>query len=99
MIVRKLTIPAILAATLLVAGIFAFMPVEQASTVHTTIINNLQTQAITAGPFTVDAEGDDGDICINLAAGDGEMKIFAIFVNTTDMEGTAQLNIDGFEFF
>ena len=34
----KLAIPAILAATVLVAGIFAFMPVEQASTVHTTII-------------------------------------------------------------
>jgi len=34
---NKLMIPAILAATVLVAGIFAFMPVEQASTVHTTI--------------------------------------------------------------
>ena len=35
---NKLTIPAILAATVMVAGIFAFMPVEQASTVHTTSI-------------------------------------------------------------
>jgi len=33
----KLIIPAILAATVLVAGIFAFMPVQQASTVHTTL--------------------------------------------------------------
>jgi len=33
---NKLTIPAILVATVMVAGIFAFMPVEQASTVHTT---------------------------------------------------------------
>jgi len=32
---NKLTIPAILVATVMVAGIFAFMPVEQASTVHT----------------------------------------------------------------
>ena len=31
---NKLAIPAILAATVMVAGIFAFMPVEQASTVH-----------------------------------------------------------------
>ena len=31
---NKLTIPAILVATVMVAGIFAFMPVEQASTVH-----------------------------------------------------------------
>ena len=34
---KKLAIPAILVATVMVAGIFAFMPVEQASTVHTTI--------------------------------------------------------------
>jgi len=33
---NKLTIPTILVATVMVAGIFAFMPVEQASTVHTT---------------------------------------------------------------
>ncbi|MCE2506471.1 MAG: hypothetical protein J4F36_08400 [Nitrosopumilaceae archaeon] len=31
---KKLAIPAILAATVMVAGAFAFMPVEQASTVH-----------------------------------------------------------------
>ena len=34
---NKLAIPAILVATVMVAGIFAFMPVQQASTVHTTI--------------------------------------------------------------
>ena len=34
---NKLTIPTILVATVMVAGIFAFMPVQQASTVHTTI--------------------------------------------------------------
>ena len=32
---NRLTIPAILVATVMVAGIFAFMPVQQASTVHT----------------------------------------------------------------
>ena len=34
---NKLTIPSILAATVLIAGIFAFMPVEKASTVHTSL--------------------------------------------------------------
>ena len=34
-------IPTILVATVMVAGIFAFLPVEQASTVHDTIIANL----------------------------------------------------------
>jgi len=33
---NKLVIPAFLTATVMVAGMFAFMPVEQASTVHTT---------------------------------------------------------------
>jgi len=32
---NKFAIPAILAVTVMVAGMFAFMPVEQASTVHT----------------------------------------------------------------
>ncbi len=35
---KKIAIPTILTATLLIASIFAFMPVYKASTVHTTII-------------------------------------------------------------
>ncbi len=35
---KKIVIPAILAATVLVAGMFAVMPVQKASTIHTTII-------------------------------------------------------------
>ncbi len=34
-LMNKLVIPSILAATVLIAGMFAFMPVERASTVHT----------------------------------------------------------------
>ena len=44
---NKLTIPSILAATVLIAGIFAFMPVEKASTVHVGIgdkIDDLSTE-------------------------------------------------------
>ena len=41
---NKLTIPSILAATVLIAGIFALMPVEKASTVHTGIQNTLTTE-------------------------------------------------------
>ena len=40
---NKLTIPSILAATVLIAGIFAFMPVEKASTVHVTIGDKIDT--------------------------------------------------------
>ena len=39
---NKLAIPAILAATILVAGIFALLPVEKAATVHTTILASVE---------------------------------------------------------
>jgi len=39
---NKLVIPAILVATVMVAGIFAFIPVEQAVTVHDTLVADLQ---------------------------------------------------------
>ena len=41
---NKIVIPAILVSITLVAGIFALMPVEKASTVHTTIIANSDDQ-------------------------------------------------------
>ena len=47
---NKLTIPAILVATVMIAGIFAFMPVQQASTVHT------------SGTVTLAQAGDITDI-------------------------------------
>jgi len=43
---KKLAIPAILAATIMVAGAFAFMPVEQASTVHNSVIASLEETAL-----------------------------------------------------
>jgi len=53
---NKLTIPAILVATVMVAGIFAFMPVEQASTVHTT--GTTQGAVTTTTTFTAASTGD-----------------------------------------
>jgi len=48
---NKLVIPVMLSSIIFVAGIFAFMPVEKASTVHTTIqgtqINNVANQVAT----------------------------------------------------
>jgi len=52
---NKITIPAILVATVMVAGAFAFMPVEQASTVHTTILASTGKQL--GGILTVDPDG------------------------------------------
>ena len=42
---NKVTIPTILAMTILVAGLFALMPIDQAATVHTTITADTQTNA------------------------------------------------------
>jgi len=65
----KLTIPAILAVTVMVAGIFAFMPVEQASTVHTTIgVLNVKTADDVVPTVTANIIGDSaaiktGNVC------------------------------------
>jgi len=56
---NKLTIPAILVATVMVAGIFAFMPVEQASTVHTSGTITIANDAITAAKIATGAIGAD----------------------------------------
>ena len=62
---NKLTIPVILVATVMVAGIFAFMPVEQASTVHTTIQG---AGSIIGTPGNVDIATDLDDAQNQLAA-------------------------------
>lgn len=50
---NKLIIPSILTATVLIAGMFAMMPIEKASTVHTTIL----TGAARSGQTTVSLDG------------------------------------------
>ncbi len=49
---NKFTIPAILVVTVLVAGVFAFMPVEKASTVHTTLGTTTQSTTLIANQFS-----------------------------------------------
>ena len=46
----KIIIPSLMVATILVAGIFAFMPIEQASTVHNTITSALVGKVVEGGP-------------------------------------------------
>jgi len=67
---NKLIIPTILTATVLVAGIFAFMPVQQASTVHTTIVADVGEAAAidlvnVAGG--TDADANAVNVLINVA--------------------------------
>ncbi len=54
---NKLVIPSILTAIVLVAGMFAVMPIQKASTVHTTIIaalNSITTRAVSV-TYNLDA--------------------------------------------
>ena len=56
---NKVILPTILAATVLIVGVFAFMPIDEASTVHETILLNAGgASAIVSGLATVDNLND-----------------------------------------
>jgi len=64
----KLILPTVLIATALVAGIFALMPVETATSVHTTIAANVTDQSRTLYFHTDSgAAGDLNEVIIPLA--------------------------------
>ena len=90
---NKLAIPVILSATVLVAGMFAFMPVEQASTVHTIIspAAGTTTGAVAATPSftTVLTAPRDGVAAISCTAVDqGSDGTIDIFVSGVDSLNT-----------
>ncbi|MGH9922023.1 MAG: hypothetical protein ACRD38_04670, partial [Nitrososphaerales archaeon] len=53
---KKIVIPTILAATILVAGMFAMMPVQKASTVHSSISSSPLALTATIQPATAAAD-------------------------------------------
>jgi len=77
---NKLMIPAILVATVMVAGMFAFIPVEQASTVHTTGTTQGTSSVTTTGAFAT-----AGDLVFTCGA-DSACVIQEIYLNS---DGTA----------
>jgi len=82
----KILIPTILVATIMVAGMFAFIPVEQASTVHDTIRSNtVEIIDVATTPANFDLTSNDelritsnnpfailGINCVQVDTGDGE---------------------------
>ena len=107
---NKLTIPAILAATVMVAGIFAFMPVEQASTVHTTstLTVSAATIALVADEMLelreisvtdVDFNGAQS-IRITGAVATDEFQIVSLIMSPgtggTPVDALDEINIDGY---
>lgn len=85
----KLTIPAILVATIMVAGIFAFMPVEQASTVHDSISAATVGVGCISDTLTV-AGVIDNDQVIFTFSNEGA----PIFITSLSGQGTAGVVAD-----
>ena len=93
-------IPSILIATVLLAGIFAFQPIEQASTVHTTITTNTDAEidakdqwiTVTLNDIVRPTDGIDIDLSeditdhINIAAG-------FLYIDETDVGTDAEVTV------
>ena len=78
MVMKKIVIPTVLAATIIVAGMFAFMPVQRAATVHSTLagmdIQDIFASASDANTVTVD---------VQLVNADGSFVAGATFTATS----------------
>jgi len=85
---NKLTIPAILAATVLVAGIFAFMPVEQASTVHTTLATSADNTALSTDVGDASAGTIGGSLTAGIEAVETQIAALVTTGNAAEVAGT-----------
>ena len=100
---KKILIPTILTATVLVAGMFAFMPIEKASTVHTTITASALTAVSSASASnSCDADGDDGTITWDLDAGVDSAALVGLYIDADEATDagdflTLEINADGVE--
>ena len=87
-------IPAILGITIIIAGIFAFMPIEKAATVHTTIQAALQgssAQTDTIVKTTTNVANVAGTILLDIAVDqDFTAEIGQFFATVTDATVTIQ---------
>lgn len=67
--INKITVPTILVVTIMIAGIFAFVPIEQVSTVHNSLTDDIAdlTNSISIENLFADigsAESDNSDLII-----------------------------------
>ena len=84
------TIPSLLVATVMIAGIFAFMPVEQASAVHTTIQNTQFVLKAATDTATGAVEADPPTFTINTA---GPTQFVAVYMDYSTDTATDEVNI------
>ena len=84
----KIVLPVLLASVVMIAGIFAFMPIDKASTVHTTIqttIQNTQLNNIASG-FQTDMANNATATC---GSGSAFLVYFTFSNNTVLGKATA----------
>ena len=85
---NKLTIPTILAATVMVAGIFAFMPVEQASTVHTTLATAADNTVLTTDIGDASGAAIGGSITAGIEAIETQIATMVTTGNAAELAAT-----------
>lgn len=92
---NKLTIPALLLGVVMIAGIFAFMPVQEASTVHTT----LQETSTNIVSISATSTTDSDDFTVTCPATADACRILEIYIDddsTGNVDpGAATIDIDG----
>ena len=87
---NKIVIPVILAVTISIAGIFAFMPVEKAVTVHTTIVSDLsgfQVERVVAVNERSDITTTRSDLIDVKVDKDFQVEIGQFLVDSTSANG------------
>jgi len=86
---NKVVIPTLLIATVMIAGFFAFIPVNEASTVHTTIATNVddQNRAMT---WTIESA-----IAVNTIIPATEVITGTATLSTIDGAGTCEIRAAG----
>jgi hypothetical protein len=89
MVMKKIVIPTVLAATIIVAGMFAFMPVQRAATVHSTITGAMDIQDI----FASQADANTVTVDLQLVRQDGTFVAGATFTASSVVGGLGTITV------
>lgn len=88
---KKILIPGIALALVLVAAGFTTMPVQKATAVHTTITNAAAIDVVSSGAETID---DDGQIEVDCSE---DFLLWDMFIDATIDDNAGAMDIDSIE--
>ena len=89
---NKITITTILTVTALVAGVFAFLPVQEATTVHNTILAS--TTQISTVAFNSLAVDSANDYLITCPTGSAGCRVLEAYIKDNDTNAADDVDID-----